>query len=69
MQAAFRSKQGMSQGSPSSRWRTQAAEGTRVSAVTVATMQAPIWSGVMPAFSRAALAAPTQSVVWVSVVQ
>ena len=66
VQAALRSKQGMSPGRPSSRWRTQAAEGTRVSAVTVATTQAPISSGETPARSSAARAAPAHREPWVS---
>ena len=57
VQAAFRSKQGMSSGKPRAAWSPQAAEGTRVSGVTVATMQAPIWSGGTPASSRARRAA------------
>ena len=40
-----------------------------MSAVTVATMQAPIWSGETPARSRAAFAADTHKEAWVSPVQ
>ena len=66
VQAAFRSKQGMSWGRFSSFWSRQAAEGTSVSADSVATMHAPISSGAIPASFRAARAAAALRVEKVS---
>ena len=66
VQAAFKSKQGVSSGIPRSRWSIQAAEGTMVSAETVATMHTPMSAGVIPAMCRASRAALTHSSVRVS---
>ncbi len=67
LQAALRSEAQRCRGGRfSSCCMQQAAEGTSVSGVRVATMHAPIWSAEMPAFSRARRAASTVMSVMVS---